>query len=227
MDVWGRSGKFSIIVPYGWISGTAELAGQPQQREISGLGDARFRFSVNFFGAPALSLKEFANYRQDTIVGASLELTVPSGQYDPNKLVNNATNRWSIKPELGISKAWGPLTAELSAAARIFSDNGDFLDGSTREQDPIYSLQGHLIYALRSGIWLAVDGTYYTGGQTTVDGISNDDLLRNTRLGVTLALPVNRYNSVKLYASTGVATRTGGDYDLIGIAWQVRWGGGL
>ncbi|MGA8242737.1 MAG: transporter [Desulfobacterales bacterium] len=227
MNVWGRSGKFSVIVPYAWISGTAELAGQPQQRDISGLGDARFRFSVNFFGAPALSLKEFASYRQDTIIGASLELSVPTGQYDPNKLVNNGTNRWSIKPELGISKAWGPLTAELSAAARIFSDNRDFLNGSTREQDPIYSLQGHLIYALRSGIWLAVDGTYFTGGQTTVDGISNDDLLRNTRLGVTLALPVNRYNSVKLYASTGVATRTGGDYDLIGIAWQVRWGGGL
>ena len=135
MDVWWRSGKVSTIVPYGWLSGRAELAGQPQQREISGLGDARFRFSVNFFGAPAFSLKEFANYRQDTIVGASLELTVPSGQYDPNKLVNNATNRWSIKPELGISKAWVPLTAELSAAARIFSDNGDFLgNGSTREQ---------------------------------------------------------------------------------------------
>jgi hypothetical protein len=227
LNVWGRSGKFSAIIPYGWISGTAELAGQPQQREISGLGDVRFRFSVNFFGAPALSLKEFANYRQDTIIGASLELTAPTGQYDPDKLVNNGTNRWSLKPEIGLSKAWGPLTAELSAAARFFSDNDDFLGGSTREQDPIYSFQGDLIYAFNSGVWTAVTGTYLTGGRTEVDGVSNDDLQKNSRLGVTLALPVNRYNSIKLYASTGVATRTGGDYNLVGIAWQVRWGGGL
>jgi hypothetical protein len=204
IDVWWRSGKVSAIVPYGWLSGTAELAGQPQKREISGLGDARFRFSVNFFGAPAFSLKEFANNRQDTIAGASLELTVPCGQYDPNKLVNNGTNRWSIKPELGLTRALGPLTAELSTAARFFSDNDDFLGGSTREQDPICSFQGDLIYAFRFGIWMTVTGTYLTGERTDVDGVDNDDLQKNSRLGVTLALSVNRYNSIKLYASTGV-----------------------
>ena len=227
MNVWGQSGKISVIVPYAWTSGTAEFAGQPRERKISGSGDARFRFSVNFFGAPALSLKEFASYRQDTIIGASLELSVPSGQYDPDKLVNNGTNRWSIKPELGLSKAWAPWTAELSAAVRLFSDNEDFLSGRTREQDPIYSFQGHLIYGFRSGIWAAVTGTYFTGGRTEVDGVASDDLQNNSRLGVTLALPVSRHNSIKLYASTGISTRTGSDFDLIGIAWQYRWGGGL
>jgi hypothetical protein len=34
-------------------------------------------------------------------------------------------------------------------------------------------------------------------------------------------------NSVKLYASSGVAARTGNNLDLLGIAWQHRWGGGL
>jgi hypothetical protein len=38
---------------------------------------------------------------------------------------------------------------------------------------------------------------------------------------------VNRHNSVKLYGSTGVSTRTGGDFDVIGIAWQYRWGTGF
>jgi hypothetical protein len=73
---------------------------------------------------------------------------------------------------------------------------------------------------LRSGIWLAVDGTYYMGGRTTIDGVEGNDLQNNWRVGLTVALPVNRHNSLKLYASTGVYTRTSGDFDMVGVAWQ-------
>jgi hypothetical protein len=60
-----------------------------------------------------------------------------------------------------------------------------------------------------------------------VNGVENSDLQNNTRFGATLAFPVNLRNSIKCYASTGVSTRTGSDFDTIGIAWQYRWGGGL
>lgn len=227
LDLWGRSGKFDMLLPYAWVSGTAEFMGQPREREVDGFGDPRLRFSVNFYGAPALSLKEFAGYRQDLIVGASLVVWAPLGQYDSDKLVNIGTNRWSVKPELGLAKAWGPLTLELAAGATFYTDNDDFLSDQTREQDPLYSLQGHLVYSFRSGIWASLDGTYFTGARTTVDGVENDDRQESSRLGATLALPVNRHNSIKLYASTGLSTRTGTDFDAIGIAWQYRWGGGL
>jgi hypothetical protein len=200
---------------------------QPVEREVSGLGDPRLRFSVNFYGAPALSLKEFADYKQDLIIGASLQVSVPVGQYDSDRLVNIGTNRWSVKPELGISKAWGPLTLELAAGVTLYTDNDDFLGGRTREQDPIYSVQAHVVYGFASGIWVALDGTYYTGGRTTVDGVKGNDLQENSRVGATVALPVNRHNSIKLYASTGVSARTGANFNLVGIAWQYRWGGGL
>ncbi len=65
------------------------------------------------------------------------------------------------------------------------------------------------------------------GGRTTVDGVKGNDLQRNSRAGVNIALPVNKYNSVKLYGSTGVSTRTGSNFDIVGIAWQYRWGAGL
>jgi hypothetical protein len=227
LDVWGRSGKFDVVLPYAWVSGSAEFAGQHREREVSGLGDPRLRFSVLLYGAPALPLKEFMGYRQDLIVGASLQVSVPLGQYDDDRLVNIGTHRWTIKPELGISKTLGPLTLELAAGVSFYTDNRDFFGGQTRTQDPIYSIQGHLIYSLRSGIWLAVDGTYYTGGRTTTDGIEGNDLQNNFRAGLTIALPVNRHNSLKLHANTGVSTRTGGDYDSVGVAWQYRWGGGL
>ena len=52
-------------------------------------------------------------------------------------------------------------------------------------------------------------------------------VLVGLRFGATLAIPVNRNNSIKLYASQGVFSRTGNGYDLFGIAWQYRWGAGL
>ena len=227
VDVWGTSGKFDVVLPFAWVSGTATFRGQPREREVSGLADPRFRFSVNLYGAPALSLQEFADYKQDLIIGASLQVSAPLGQYDSSKLLNIGTNRWFIKPEVGVSKALGPLTLELDAGVTFYTNNDDFLNGMTLEQDPIYAVQGHLIYNFGAGVWGALDATYYTGGRTTVDGVKGDTLQENTRLGLTVALPVNRYNSIKLYASTGVFARTGSNFNTGGIVWQFRWGGGL
>jgi hypothetical protein len=209
------------------LSGRAEVAGHPFERNVDGFADPKFRLSVNLYGAPALTLKEFKDYEQDLIVGASLQVSVPSGQYDDSRLVNIGTNRWSFKPELGISQAMGPWTLELQAAATFFTDNNDFFSGNTRSQDPIYSLQGHAIYGFRSGIWASLDATYFTGGRTTLNGAQSNDLQQNWRLGGTLAFPVDVHNSVKLYVSSGVSARTDNNYDLIGIAWQYRWGAGL
>jgi len=227
LDTWGQSAKFSVLVPNVWLAGSALSAGQPVQREVSGLADPRFRFSMNFYGAPALSVKEFAGYRQDLIIGASLQVSAPLGQYDSTRLVNIGTNRWSIKPELGISKAWGSWILDVAPGVTLYTDNRDFLNGGTLEQEPLYSVQSHLIYGFRSGAWVALDGTYYTGGRTIVNGVKGDTLQSNSRTGLTVSLPVNRHNSVKLYGSTGVSSRTGGDFDAVGIAWQHAWGEGF
>jgi hypothetical protein len=149
------------------------------------------------------------------------------GQYDETRVINLGTNRWSFKPELGVSKALGHWTLEGAAGVTLFTDNDDFFNGSTRSQDPLYSLQAHVVYGFPRGIWGSLDGTYFTGGRTTVNGTLNNDLQQNWRVGATLAFPVNVRNSIKLYGSSGVSARTGNNYDLVGIAWQFRWGGGL
>lgn len=227
LDLGGQSAKFDVMVPYSWLSGSAELDGEPLERMVDGFGDPRFRLSVNLYGAPALTLKEFAKYQQDLIVGASLQVSAPLGQYDNSRVVNLGTNRWFFKPEIGVSKALGPWTLELAGAVTLFTDNPDFFKDRTRSQEPLYSLQGHLIYAFRSGIWASFDATYFTGGRTTLGDRLNDDLQRNWRLGTSLSLPLDIRNSIKLYASSGVSARTGNNFDLLGIAWQYRWGGGL
>jgi hypothetical protein len=229
LDLWGRSGSIGVVLPYAWLSasGTSEATGASRTRTVSGPADPALRFSVNLYGGPALSLEEFKNYKQETIVGMSFLVSAPLGDYDPAKLANIGTNRWAFKPEIGVSHALGSWTLETVAGVTFFSDNNDFFGGQKREQDPIYSFQGHAIYHFESGVWAALNGTYYTGGGTTLNGEAKDDSLSNWRGGFTVAVPVNRNNSVKLFGSRGAYTRIGENFDMIGIAWQLRWGAGL
>jgi hypothetical protein len=226
LDVFGKSAKFDVILPYSSFSANALVGGQPRERQMSGLGDPRFRFSINLFGAPALSAKEFANYKQDLIVGVSLQVSAPLGQYDDSKLLNLGNNRWSFRPELGISKAWGRWTAEFAPSVFYFTDNTDFFNGRTFAQAPIYFVRGHIIYNFESGVWVSLDGSYIAGGRTTVNGVRGDNEQTNTRAGLTLALPVDRQNAIKFNASTGISTRTGSEFSAFGVAWQYRWGAG-
>ena len=227
LDFWGRSGKLDIIVPYSGLSGTALVAGQPASREVSGFGDPKLRLAVNFYGAPSLTLQEFRGYEQDLVVGGSLQLGVPVGQYDASRAVNLGTNRWTLKPDLGFSKAFGAFTADLTAGVTFFGTNHDFFGGQTVEKDPLWSMQANLSYNFPGGVWASLGTTYYRGGRTTADGVRKDDALSSTRVGLTLAVPIDRRFSVKFNASSGVSARTGSDFDTIGVVGQYRWGAGL
>lgn len=126
-DLFGQSAKFDAIVPYATFSAHGLVADVPREREMNGFADPRFRLSVNLLGAPALSLKAFANYKQDLLVGVSLQVSAPLGQYDDSKLLNLGANRWSFRPELGISKAWGPWTLEVAPSITFFTQNADLM----------------------------------------------------------------------------------------------------
>jgi hypothetical protein len=223
----GRSGKFDAILATAQLDGTATFAGEPVERQISGLADSRLRVSYNLYGAPALTLEEHQGWKQDVLVGLSLQMIVPTGQYDDDRAVNLGSNRWAFKPELGVSKALGRLTFEVHTAVTFYTDNDDYLEGRRREQDPIFALQAHAIYSFHRAIWAAFDVTYYLGGETMVDGLQNDDELGSVRVGGTLSLAVSRRNSLKLYASGAGMTRYGSDFTIVGVAWQYRWGGGI
>ncbi len=225
LNVGGKSGQVQVFIPYAWLSGNATIGttGEERERDVDGFGDPAFRFIVNLHGAPALSASEFAQYKQDLVVGVGLSVSAPLGQYDPDRLVNLGTNRWSFKGEAGLSKSLGKWILEAIGGATFYTDNDDFFGGQHRSQDPIYSAQGHVIYRFPRGIWSALNATYYTGGRTTIDGVEGDDLQSNWRYGFTVALPVSRQSSIKLYGNDGLYTRIGDDFRLFGVAWQFRW----
>jgi len=227
LGVAGNLAKFGVLLPYASVSASGFVDGIFRTRDTTGLADPTFYFSYNFYGAPALSLKEFRNFQPGTVSGFTVKLTAPLGEYEPDKLINISTNRWSIAPGIGISKPIGNWTLEASAAATFYTDNNNFDNGKTRQQDNIYSTQFHVTYSFPRNIWAAIGATYFTGGRTTIDGVEKNDLQQNWRAGFTLALPVNRYHSIKLYGSSGVSQRTGNSFDTLGLAWQYRWVAGL
>lgn len=227
LDVFGRSGSIGVGVPY--VIGDLEgrYIGEFTRVDRSGLGDPKVRFAVNLYGAPSMDLREFAAYRQRTNIGFSMLVGAPLGQYDPDKLINLGTNRWSFKPEIGISHRWDRWTFEVYAGAWVFTDNDDFYGGRTRRQGAIGSTQLHLIYTLSPRAWLAVNANFYTGGQTRVDGARNFDLQKNSRVGATLSLPLTPRQSLKLNYSKGAFTTIGADFHSVSVGYQFLWGAGL
>jgi hypothetical protein len=226
-DLLGRSAKVDVIAPYAQLSGSATYQGQPFQRRVDGWADPQMRLSVNLYGGPALNAAQFRAYKPGLIVGASVQVTAPLGQYDDTKLLNISAHRWAMKPEIGVSQTFGAWSLEWDNAVTLYTTNDDFYGGHRREQSELFSSQAHLVYSFRSGVWGAFDATYFTGGRSTLDGTLKNDLQRNWRVGLTLAVPVTRRNSVKLSASDGVSARTGNNFGALGLAWQYRWGGGL
>ena len=227
LDVFGSAGSIGFVLPFARLTGSATFNGVEQQREVTGIADPAVRFAVNFYGAPALDLEQFKAYRQDLIIGASVAVTAPLGDYDSSRVANLGTNRWSAKPELGLSKAMDVWTVELSTGVTFFTRNDDYIQGNVREQDPLYSAQLHLTRQFGRGMWGAISTTYYEGGRTALNGVPRDDRQSGSRFGLTFSLPLARQYTMKLYANTGVRARTGTDFDTVGVAWQYLWGAGL
>jgi len=226
-DFFGRTGQIGVALPYVWGSIAGKYIGEFTSITRSGMPDPSLRFAVNLKGGPALKLRDFARYRQKTNIGFSLLVSAPLGQYDPAKLINLGTNRWTLKPEIGFSRATGKWVFELYGGAKFFGKNKNFQNGSVREQKPVGVIQGHVIYNFRPRLWLAFDGTFYSGGRTTIDGKQNRDLQRNGRIGATLSLPVGGRHSLKVGFNRGAFTNVGSKFSVFSIGYQFFWFGPL
>ena len=222
LELGGRFASVGGGVPlmFGHVEG--RVLGQFHEVSRRGVGDAAARFAINLYGAPAMTREQFASYRPTTVVGASLSVVAPTGQYNPAQYINLGTNRWSFKPEVGLARTRGRWTFEADLGAAFFTDNTDFANGGTRHQAPVFSAQGHLIHHVRPGFWIAADGNYWRGGRATVDGVSAVNEQRNSRVGVTLAVPIRR-QQVRISYSFGAFTTTGGDFHSVGMSYSYAW----
>jgi hypothetical protein len=219
----GRTASLGASLPYAFGDASGTVFGEGRAVDRAGFADARLRFTVNLFGGPARTREEFATEQRGTQVGASLIVSLPTGEYRSDQLLNLGANRWATKAEVGLYQPLGAWSFDLAVGAWFFGDNDEFFGNVRREQDPIGSVQTHLAYTFRPGLWLAADYNYYGGGRTTVDGTQNADLQATSRIGATLSVPLSRSQSIKLAWADGVATRIGADLTIWTLSWQAAW----
>ena len=219
----GSSAKIDVGASRVCTEGSATFQGRFVEGRRCGYGDLKTRMTWNFYGAPALKLKEYSQWKPGLVVGTSLQLSIPSGTYHSDRLLNAGANRWMVRPGIGMSYKTGSWLYDVIASVRFYEDNNDYFNGIRVEQDPLYSVQGHLLYALGRGSWISLNVNFYRGGETTKDGISSNDLQENSRFGITFSTPLTTHLSFKLYANTGVVTRIGSDFDTVGAALQYRF----
>ena len=232
LSLFGRSANVTAVLPYGVGDFEGKVAGAERSAHRSGLLDPVVRFTVNLLGGPAMSLEQVrATPPSRRLLGASLRIVAPTGQYDPTKLINLGGNRWSFKPELGFSRRFGKAHLDLYGGVWLFTANDDYYrppdapEGTHRQtRQPVTAFETHLSYDVRPRLWLSLDANFWYGGRTEVDGVENPATLeKNSRFGVTASLPVGRRSSFKLGYADGVYVRFGGDYKIFSAAWQYSW----
>ena len=219
----GKSAKIEVVLPFAWGHYEGFLEGEFRTRDLGGIADPSFRLSVNLIGAPALSPKEYRDFRQGTIVGVSLQVRPPLGTYDSGKLLNLGSNRWTFRPEVGLSHVWRKWFFELAGSLWLFTDNNDFFGGQIFEQQRLSAVKGSIIRSFKPGLWAALSAGYGTGGKTIVEGIPKNTFQKNWRFSASVSLPTWRNQSIRLFAISGVRQRTGSDNDVFGVLYQISW----
>ena len=139
--LFGRVASFALVVPYVDAEITGDVAEVARSATRTGFGDLRLRFALGLLGSPALTPREFAQRTPRPALGASVIVVAPTGEYFPDKLINIGANRWSFKPEIGVTWPLGKWDFELSSGVWLFGNNDDFFGGVVREQDPLTTVQ--------------------------------------------------------------------------------------
>jgi len=226
-SLFGLTAQALAALPYSWAQASGEVQNQPQAITRSGFADMRLRFSVLVFGAPASTMETIMKAPRKPIVAVSLNAVLPTGQFFSDKLINLGANRYAFRPEVALSYPFGKRwLVDVYSGIWFFTDNNSFYPGtSTRSQNHLGAFQAHISYNITPRHWVALNTTYYVGGESAIDDVYSDDRQSNMRIGLTGVMPVGKRNSLKLSISKGAVVRVGQDFTTISLGWQTSWFG--
>ncbi|MEM1411960.1 MAG: transporter [Pseudomonadota bacterium] len=218
----GKTTRVDVAVPYTMGRWEGQLSGEPASTRRRGFRDPGIRLSMLLYGGEALSRAEFAQTeRSNTVVGAALALRLPWGEYYPERLINLGNNRWTLRPQLGVTHRKGDWAYELTGSVFIYGDNDDLM-GSRLEVDPLWAVQAHLIRYFNKGRWASLSSAWGDGADQTVDGMARDISTENWLIALAYGLPLSRQHSLKFAWIRGRTQRNdGSDIDSfsIGFTW--------
>ena len=223
INLFGLSAKVDAILPYVLGDWEGSVDGSNSLKTQNGFGDLRLRLSFNFLGSKAMDINEFKDYNPEQISGLSLQIIVPTGAYDPTKLVNIGSNRWAIKPQWGFAQKLDKWMVEGYIGMWIFTKNTNYVDGNELLQKPLYTFKVHLIRELPKKMWASINFGYGIGGRSEVNGIKTDTEISTGRLSLDYALPIAKKHTLKLTYASGFRFEKGPDFDAISLSYQYRW----
>jgi len=228
-NLFGKSARFDLVQGYQYGRWEGLLNGAQASTSRTGLTDTLARLSVILYGAPPLTGQDFVAYRKEvrdceTLIGAGFAVSLPTGKYLKDRLINIGSNRYVFMPQVGVQHNRGPWTYELTTGLRIFTDNNSFYGGQTLEQDPLFTGQAHLIYTFRPGLWCGVGAALGGAGTSVLNGTELDDSKNNFLWGASVGFSITRTFGLKLtYVSARSLERAGADSHSFLFGGSIMW----
>ena len=172
-----------------------------------------------------MPVQEMRKWKQKTLLGVSLKVLAPTGQYDPTKLVNWAPTAGPSSLSLAIPNAGASCYSMATPACGSIPLDPRFYSRPVpkpQTQEPIGSFEGHLSYDVKPRFWFSLDGNFWFGGVTSLSGIANPATHQtSSRIGATASFPVTKTQSIKVSYNDGAYIRFGGNYQSISVAWHI------
>jgi len=215
-------------VPFAYVSGS--VAGSGLSRSVGGVGDASLQVTSLLLGGSALSVADFEKYEPTTTVGVSLTVSGPTGQYDPDRVLNLGSDRWSFKPEIGISYPFGPdhkWVVDGYFSTYFFTDNTEYHGKEILRQEPLPAVEAHISYNITPELWTSLDANYAFRGTTFIDGVDQNDGQKNLTVGTETYWTVTPRNSIALLFAKSVVHVNAPIFKEVALKYFCSWGPGL
>jgi len=90
--------------------------------------------------------KEFEKWKQKTLLGVSLNVLAPTGQYDPTKLINWEPTGWAFQTGFGYSRTLEQLSVGWLCRSLVLHDQSGYYsppNPKPQSEEPIGSFEGH------------------------------------------------------------------------------------
>ena len=124
--LFGKTARLDVSAPYTMGRWNGLLSGEARSTRRHGFGDPTLRLSVLLYGGEARTPAEFAAQPPArTTIGAGVQVRTPFGEYMPERLINLGSNRWTVRPQLGITHRRGAWGYELTGSVFLYGDNDD------------------------------------------------------------------------------------------------------
>ena len=156
-----------------------------RSNEVSGFSDGFIGLKVGMINSKVITLEEYETLKPRFFMASYFRYWY-SGSYDKNENLNIGTNRstfeYGLPMNIPIAKQGNSYTnLELFPSIRFYSKNKEVLLNPLSDQyvektqKPQVYLESHFIHTFSKKIWLTFNGIYQIGGETTTNGIDDDN----------------------------------------------------